>query len=65
MPTVCFNIESNVLSESYMTKTGDGYMRVFYNGSAIGIEYFDNDFNVKRSGTLDLELEYWGGFYAG
>lgn len=40
-------------------------MRVFYDGKKIGIEYYDNHFNIQSRKSLDMELSIWGGFYAG
>lgn len=40
-------------------------MRVYYNEGKIGIEYYDNDFDIQKKQSLDMELDAWGGFYAG
>ena len=40
-------------------------MRVFYDGKKIGIEYYDDNFMIQSKKSLDMELELWGGFYAG
>ena len=65
MPEDCSSLSVNDRSEAYLTKLNNGYMRVFYNDGKIGIEYYDNEFNLTKSGNLDMELSMWGGFYAG
>ena len=39
-PTAVNNLGSRLKSQSAVTATSDGYMRVFYNGTQIGIEYY-------------------------
>ena len=64
-PAACSTMTVNIKSKAYMAKISSGYMRVFYDGSKICIEYYDDDFTLTRSGTLDMELDTWGGFYSG
>ena len=65
LPTVADNLTISLRSKSELVATSDGYMRVFYDGKKIGIEYYDNNFNIKSKKSLAMELPYWGGFYTG
>lgn len=65
VPTASDNLSINLRSSSELVALDSGYMRVFYNGEKIGIEYYDNDFNIQSKKSLNMELSYWGGFYAG
>ena len=40
-------------------------MRIFYNGAIVGIEYYDDEFNIQNRKNIPMELPIWGGFYAG
>lgn len=50
---------------AYLTAVQGGYMRVEYDGKDIVVEYFDESFHMTRQGHLSMELDVWGGFYAG
>lgn len=50
---------------SYLTETDDGFMRVEYISGSIVVEYYDSDYNILSSQSVDMELTYFGGFYAG
>ena len=43
----------------------NGYMRVYYTGTSIGVEYYDYNFKITSKKTVAMELPIWGGFYAG
>ncbi len=53
------------IRKSSLSVTDDGYMRVYYNGQMICIEFYDFNFNLLSKKSVDMELSYWGGFYAG
>lgn len=65
LPTAHNNLNVGLRRSSDIVSMSDGYMRVFYNGKSVGIEYYDDSFNIKSKKTLDMELNLWGGFYAG
>ncbi|MGN0470480.1 MAG: leucine-rich repeat protein, partial [Acutalibacteraceae bacterium] len=65
VPCAVDNLNSKLKHNSYLTAVDNGYMRVFYNNQTIGIEYYDNSFNIISKKTIPAELEYWGGFYKG
>ena len=65
LPTAVNNLTVSLIKKSYIVSTSDGYMRVLYNGEKIGIEYYDNNFNLLNKKWLNMELPVWGGFYAG
>ena len=65
LPTAYDNLRIGLRSTSELVVINSGYMRVFYNGSKICIEYYDNSFNIKSKKTVAMELDIWGGFYAG
>lgn len=50
---------------SYLTETNDGFMRVEYVSGSIVVEYYDSNYNLVSAQTVDMELSYFGGFYAG
>ena len=57
-------------NKSYLTKTDNGYMRVFYDRRGtekpyIGIEYYDRSFHLLNRKKLKMEMDMWGGFYEG
>lgn len=64
-PTASDNLIVSLRSKSELVPTADGYMRVYFDGEKIGIEYYDDDFAIQRKESLDMELDAWGGFYAG
>ena len=67
LPTACNNINVSLRKYSALVLVDSGYMRVFYDDANknIGIEYYDNNFKTLQKKTIKLELEYYGGFYAG
>lgn len=65
LPTAYDNLNVRLKSTSELVATSSGYMRVFYDGNKICIEYYDNKFNIKSKKSIKMELNIWGGFYAG
>lgn len=65
LPTAEDNLNIGLRSKSYLVATGSGYMRVFNDDKKIGIEYYDSSFNILRKKSINMELEIFGGFYAG
>ena len=59
------NLQRVLREKSELVATDDGYMRVYYDNEQIGIEYYDEQLNIKSKKSLDMELDIWGGFYAG
>lgn len=65
-PAAVNNLAVSLRSNSELVPTSSGYMRVYFDGNkTIGIEDYDNDFNLKGQRSLAMELPHWGGFYAG
>ena len=58
---------SNRLKRSYLVPNDSGYMRVSFDNEhkKIWIEDYNNKFMITSKRSLDLELDLWGGFYAG
>ena len=51
---------------SYLVGCDDGrLMRVYLGSKGYYVEYYDSDFNLLESKTIDKELSLLGGFYAG
>ena len=65
VPTAANNLQIGLRRRSDLVATDSGYMRVFYRGKTVGIEYYDNSFNIRSKKTIPMELDMWGGFYAG
>lgn len=65
LPVACNNTNVGLRKKSYISSVSDGYMRVFFDGEKIWVEYYDTSFKLLRQGTIPLELDIWGGFYAG
>lgn len=65
MPETQYNLQLDLIKTSYLVATEDGYMRVFYKDDAIGIEYYDDAFQILGRKQIAQELPLWGGFYAG
>lgn len=65
IPTAKDNLEIGLRKKSELVVTDNGYMRVFYNDEKIGVEYYDDNLNILSKKSIDMELEIWGGFYAG
>ena len=66
-PAASYNLSIGLIKNSRLVVTDSGYMRVFYDKSKkeIGIEYYDSNFNIQKQQWLKMELNKWGGFYAG
>lgn len=65
MPAAVDNLTDSLIENSSLTVTSDGYMRVYYDGEQIGVEYYDSSFNIVSRTAIAMELSLWGGFYAG
>ena len=67
IPTASDNIQISLKSKSSLVAVDSGYMRVFYDSvnKKIGVEYYDDNFNILSKREIDMELSVWGGFYAG
>ena len=65
VPIASNNLQATLRRTSDMVATADGYMRVFQKDKIVGIEYYDDNFQIKSRKTIPLELEYWGGFFSG
>lgn len=65
LPTAQDNLTVGLRRKSELVAVSNGYMRVFYDGKKVRIEYYDNDFNIQSKKSIDMELSIWGGFYAG
>lgn len=65
VPIASNNLQSTLRRTSDIVSTADGYMRVFQKDKMVGIEYYDDNFQIKSRKTIPLELEYWGGFFSG
>lgn len=64
-PIPSYNLSNYLKDNSFLTATDNGFMRVFYDGEKIVIEYYNDNFDVTFQKTLDMELDTWGGFYKG
>ena len=64
-PAAADNLRVGLKRTSALAATDSGFMRVFYNEGKIGIEYYDENFQIQSKKSLDMELDLWGGFYAG
>lgn len=55
------------LKRSYLVPNASGYMRVSFDNERkkIWIEDYNDKFMITSKRSLDLELDLWGGFYAG
>lgn len=67
VPTAWDNLEIGLRRGSDIVSIRDGYMRVFYKEkkNTVGIEYYDDNFQIKSKREIPMELPVWGGFYAG
>ncbi len=65
MPKTADNLETGIDCTSNLVSVEKGYMRVFYHNSKINIEYYDEQFHIQSSKSVNMELPLWGGFYAG
>lgn len=59
-PMAYNNLGSRLRPSSFLAAADEGYMRVFANGDKVGIEYYDDSFNLKSRKSIDRELQYWG-----
>ena len=66
-PTPISNVRRYLKRYSSLVSLSSGYMRVYYDSANknIGIEYYDDNFNITKKNKLELELPIYGGFYAG
>lgn len=64
-PRTVANYNSRLKDNSYLTTTSIGYMRVYYDGTKVGIENYDSDLNIISTKTVETELSVQGGFYKG
>ena len=64
-PSGSDNLQIGLRSKSELVATNSGYMRVYYDGEKICVEYYDNNFVIQSKKTVSMELPLWGGFYAG
>lgn len=64
-PTASDNRTVSLRRKSDLVNVDNGYMRVYYNGTSIGIEYYDYNFKIISKRSVAMELPIWGGFYAG
>ncbi|MCM1173143.1 MAG: leucine-rich repeat domain-containing protein [Clostridium sp.] len=64
-PTAADNLAMGGRKKSALVATDNGYMRVTYNWERISVEYYDDNFNILSKKLIDMELDIWGGFYAG
>mgnify|MGYP006972477113 CR=1 FL=1 len=55
-PAAMDNLKVRLKSTSKLVVTDSGYMRVFYDGEKIGIEYYDNSFHIQKKKSLAMEL---------
>lgn len=65
LPTASDNRTVSLRRKSDLVNVDNGYMRVYYNGTSIGIEYYDYHFKIISKKSVAMELPIWGGFYAG
>lgn len=65
LPQATDNTQISLRTRSYLEAVDAGYMRVFYDGIRVCIEYYDSAFNLTGKNAVELELPVWGGFYAG
>lgn len=64
-PTASYNLSVGLRRTSDLVSTDSGYMRVYYNGTNVGVEWYDSSFKLENKKTVAMELSLWGGFYAG
>ncbi|MCC8044697.1 MAG: leucine-rich repeat domain-containing protein [Clostridiales bacterium] len=64
-PTASNNLNVGLKRTSDLVSTDSGYMRVYYNGTNVGVEWYDSSFNLESKKSIAMELSLWGGFYAG
>lgn len=65
IPRPSYNLSNYLRHKSFLTVSDNGYMRLFYDGEQIVIEYYDESFNIQSRKLLEMELDIWGGFYEG
>lgn len=64
-PAAADNLRVGLKRTSALVATDSGFMRVFYDGEKISIEYYDDGFQIQSKRSVEMELDIWGGFYAG
>lgn len=65
LPKPSNNLGTGLRRFSDIVPLSDGYMRVINSGNKVYVEYYNDQFQIKSRKSFDMELEYWGGFYAG
>ena len=69
LPYAIDNTIGSLRRQVSLVPLSDGYMRVVYDhtneGKEIHVEYYDKSFSFLKRGYMPMELESWGGFYAG
>lgn len=64
LPAANDNLAASLRKKSRLVALNEGYMRVIFDGEKVGIEYYDDDFNIISKKYIEMELPIWGGFYA-
>ena len=64
-PVAKDNLTNGLIRNSYLEVAGSGFMRVYYDGKAVRIEYYDGSFHFQSAKKMKLELPVFGGFYKG
>ena len=64
-PAAQDNLSVNLRRSSDLISVSSGYMRVFHKTNSVGIEYYNNSFQITGRKEIAMELPLWGGFYAG
>ncbi len=50
--------------ESYLIEIESGFMRVQYRKDGITVDYYNSDFEIENSRTINFELPVFGSFYS-
>ena len=58
LPTASNNLCIGLRKSSKLTATNNGYMRVFYDGKKIGIEYYDDNFMIQSKRSLERNWNF-------
>ena len=58
LPTASDNMTVSLRRKSDLVNVDNGYMRVFYNGTSIGIEYYDNNFKIPAKNQSPWNFLY-------
>lgn len=67
LPIAENNITRELRKSSQLIETDSGYLRVFYQQSQnrIGVERYNRAFALQDRQWIAMEMQYWGGFFAG